>query len=236
MAAAKSRPRPADEDVELVPRYKQAQWRGKKVGPGKIVKQKGGPNRLTTKEKPRGKKPMKKPKGAAIVAPPHYGLRWFTPMCEFPLCGHATLASAHVLFNTSFPNAEVIRFETMSGTLTARKVPEGGLELDFPADASVADSSHRTDELRAKLMQAIGTLGIDGIENKVRGWAKGGIAWIIELDKDVPLASLALDVKGFKELEGYIIFTQPSSDPAYDIMSRVLDPVESIQEDPVVNG
>lgn len=66
-----------------------------------------------------------------------YGLRWFTPQAEVPLCGHATLASARVLFAepTLTPaNVTTLKFETLSGVLTAEKVEGGGqIELEFPA-------------------------------------------------------------------------------------------------------
>ena len=62
-----------------------------------------------------------------------YGLRWFAPQAEVPLCGHATLASAHVLWETGALSAgQAARFQTKSGLLTARR--DGSLiELDFPA-------------------------------------------------------------------------------------------------------
>ena len=60
-----------------------------------------------------------------------YDLRWFTPAYEVDLCGHATLASAHVLWQTGFPD-EVIRFHTRSGLLTAARVGER-IQLNFPA-------------------------------------------------------------------------------------------------------
>ena len=62
----------------------------------------------------------------------HYDLRWFTPESEFDLCGHATLASAFVISNFVDKNAEVIRFETKSGTLTVTKKGEL-FEMDFPS-------------------------------------------------------------------------------------------------------
>src|SRR5579884_3920036 len=61
-----------------------------------------------------------------------YSLRWFTPSTEVDLCGHATLASAHVLFSRGY-GGEEIRFETRSGILTAKQTAEG-IELDFPAE------------------------------------------------------------------------------------------------------
>ena len=53
-----------------------------------------------------------------------YSLRWFTPVAEIDLCGHATLASAYVVLNFMEPGKDVVQFETMSGTLTVHKVKE----------------------------------------------------------------------------------------------------------------
>src|SRR5690348_12074283 len=64
-----------------------------------------------------------------------YELRWFTPTTEVALCGHATLARAHVLWETGrLPAAETARFHTKSGLLTARRDGEW-IELDFPSVA-----------------------------------------------------------------------------------------------------
>ena len=65
--------------------------------------------------------------------PARFGLRWFTPAVEVPLCGHATLASAHVLLRELFPSLAAVVFETRSGALGVRAVGEA-LEMDFPAD------------------------------------------------------------------------------------------------------
>lgn len=63
-----------------------------------------------------------------------YRLRWFTPKTEVRLCGHATLASAHVLYETGrLPGAAQARFYTRSGRLTALRREGGWIELDFPA-------------------------------------------------------------------------------------------------------
>lgn len=131
---------------------------------------------------------------------PHYSLRWFTPLVEFPLCGHGTLASAHVLFTELEEAGEVVSvvFETtMSGTLGAKRVAGGGIELDFPADVQLLERSAAEEVRERKVKEAVETLGVAGLGNKVRGWAKGRLAWIVELDKDVPLESLRLNVKGF---------------------------------------
>jgi predicted PhzF superfamily epimerase YddE/YHI9 len=62
-------------------------------------------------------------------------LRWFSPVVEVDLCGHATLASAHALWSTGMvPAGETLRFATRSGVLTASPAPEGSVALDFPAE------------------------------------------------------------------------------------------------------
>jgi len=63
-----------------------------------------------------------------------YDLRWFTPVQEVPLCGHATLASAHVLYRHLGVSVAQVSFETRSGTLTVARTGEGAYEMDFPAD------------------------------------------------------------------------------------------------------
>ena len=65
--------------------------------------------------------------------PARLGLRWFTPTVEAPICGHATLASAHALFEELGVEAPLLTFETLSGELTVRRDGQG-LEMDFPAD------------------------------------------------------------------------------------------------------
>ena len=62
-------------------------------------------------------------------------LRWFSPVVEVDLCGHATLASAHALWSTGMaPPGETLRFATRSGILTASPAPDGAVALDFPAE------------------------------------------------------------------------------------------------------
>src|SRR6266545_3296183 len=66
-----------------------------------------------------------------------FGLRWFTPLVEVDLCGHATLASAHILWSQGFtPHDELIRFQTRSGVLTCNRAANT-IELNFPATPPV---------------------------------------------------------------------------------------------------
>ena len=73
--------------------------------------------------------------------PARFGLRWFTPTVEAPICGHATLASAHALFEEMGVNVPLLTFDTQAGALTVRRAGDvfggEGLEMDFPADPPV---------------------------------------------------------------------------------------------------
>lgn len=68
----------------------------------------------------------------------HYGLRWFTPGVEVDLCGHATLASAHVLWNELGEEAETLTFATRSGDLLVRQAADGLIQMDFPTNRQEA--------------------------------------------------------------------------------------------------
>ncbi|GAA5857597.1 hypothetical protein JCM8547_004288 [Rhodosporidiobolus lusitaniae] len=171
----------------------------------------------------------------AVDSLPTYRLRWFTPQVEFPLCGHGTLASAHILFGEHHPEEKKIRFDTMSGTLFASRVDDGRIELDFPADVSVIEEvdPFEEDDVRDKLGQVSAAL----LAAVVR-IARGKLAWIVELKEEFELEKAVLDVGALKTLEGYFVFTQPAGPqrPGYDIYSRVFDPVETSPEDPVTGS
>ena len=84
------------------------------------------------------------------------GLRWFTPKVEVEICGHATLASAHVLFEQGLAESP-IAFRTASGVLRAEALPGGGIQLDFPVDVPISalPDSHLADEFADALGAAI---------------------------------------------------------------------------------
>ncbi|GFU15160.1 phenazine biosynthesis-like domain-containing protein 1 [Nephila pilipes] len=62
-----------------------------------------------------------------------FTLEWFTPICEVPLCGHATMATSAVLFAECGNESEVVEFETLSGILKAKRLPDNRIEMEFPA-------------------------------------------------------------------------------------------------------
>ncbi|GFP97837.1 uncharacterized isomerase bh0283 [Phtheirospermum japonicum] len=81
---------------------------------------------------------LPEPAQSTIGSVPRFGLRWFTPVAEVKLCGHATLAASHFLFKHGLVTSDTIEFLTLSGILTAKRVPNGNasdsifIELDFP--------------------------------------------------------------------------------------------------------
>ncbi|RXG61215.1 hypothetical protein Avbf_08624, partial [Armadillidium vulgare] len=82
-----------------------------------------------------------------------FGLRWFTPTIEFPLCGHATLATAHTLFNILGNTSDSIAFETLSGTLWVKK-HEDGISMDFPLNKPEPLTENQQEKYR-KLINAV---------------------------------------------------------------------------------
>ena len=153
-----------------------------------------------------------------------YGLRWFTPVAEVGLCGHATLASAHILYETGQAEpAEPVRFDSVSGPLTARR-EDGLLVLDFPARP--AGPAPAPPGLLA-------ALGVDGAE--WTGQAKDDL--MVVLAREAEVTGLRPDTVA---LAGYgtrgIIVTAPSSRPGADFVSRFFAPGVGIAEDPVTGS
>lgn len=123
---------------------------------------------------------------------PRFSLRWFTPSVEFPLCGHATLASAFSLFTTRHPDLRRIRFETMSGTLHAERLGDGRVELDFPVDEEVLGPSdeQEVERVRSLIKQANADLA-----EAVTSVRLGRLGVVVELDAAFDLRGAALNAK-----------------------------------------
>ena len=151
-----------------------------------------------------------------------FGLRWFTPTVEVDLCGHATLASAHVLWQTGRVQADdAISFQTRSGHLTARR--RGGLiELDFPADLATPAAP------AGGLLEALGV--------NPRAVSRGRFDYLIELTDEAALRAVAPDFSllGRIDVRGVIV-TSPCSS-GFDFVSRFFAPAAGINEDPVTGS
>lgn len=152
-----------------------------------------------------------------------FRLRWMTPETEVSLCGHATLASAHVLWEEGhLPPRSTALFYTRSGLLTADRKPHG-IEMNFPA---VAPDPAPTP---AGLADALGA--------SIVCVAKNIYDYIVELDSEDAVRSLEPDFTALKRLDARaIIVTSRSESSEYDFVSRCFGPRVGVNEDPVTGS
>lgn len=152
-----------------------------------------------------------------------YRLRWFTPGAEVDLCGHATLASAHILFSTGRVGADsVIRFFTRSGVLTARQA-DGWIELNFPI-TPVKESE-----------APVGMLSALGI-SKALFVGKNDYDFLVEVEDEAVVRDLKPDFHALKTISMRgVIVTAPASGE-FDFLSRFFAPYVEIDEDPVTGS
>ena len=154
-----------------------------------------------------------------------YKLRWFTPVREIELCGHATLASAYVVFNHLGYAGDLIRFDTMSGELTVARRAER-LELDLPAYGM------RLVDDRGKLQNLARCLGVEcDTLYEDDHFALAPLDTAAQVRQLSP-ASDALIAAGL----GVLIVTAPSDERGIHFVSRVFAPAVGIPEDPVTGA
>jgi len=152
-----------------------------------------------------------------------YALRWFTPAVEVALCGHATLASAHVLWEDDhLPSDRQARFHTKSGLLTGDRAGEW-IELDFPAKREEPAPAP------AGLAQAL------GVAPKYVG--RNQFDYLVEVDGESTVRHLAPDHAALARLpERGVIVTSRADSPGYDFISRFFAPGSGVPEDPVTGS
>jgi len=154
-----------------------------------------------------------------------FRLRWFTPTVEIDLCGHATLASAHCLFEDGIGGP--IRFATRSGVLTVEQRLDGSLAMDFPAWPSTQF------EARSAVAEALGV----------------PVAWTGRTDNESFLLALVADESSVRDLSpdlaavseldasvGLIVTAAADPGRRCDFVSRVFAPQAGIPEDPVTGS
>lgn len=156
--------------------------------------------------------------------PLHWGLRWFTPTTEVDLCGHATLATAHVLRESGrvAPDAQ-LRFETESGPLLAGS-RAGRIELDLPAVTFVAA------DVAADLSAALGAEPIELHES-----AQFLCADLVEAT-EVAILRPDLEAIAALDVDAVIVTALAQPDAPHDFVSRVFAPRLGIPEDPVTGS
>jgi PhzF family phenazine biosynthesis protein len=156
--------------------------------------------------------------------PEGFKLRWFTPTMEVPLCGHATLASAHFLWEEQVvPSGDEIVFSTDSGRLSARR-NAAQIELDFPIEPVVPEATPEN------LQAVLGT-------SAWRTVTRCHLGYLVELESEEIVRQLAPNQELLKALPATaMIVTSRSSSPEYDFVSRVFAPNAGIPEDPVTGS
>ncbi len=154
-------------------------------------------------------------------------LRWFTSTVELELCGHGTLASAHVLWESGrLSPGEPARFHSPSGLLTAER-RDGAIEMDFPARAAVEEKP--PESLLEEIAEALGVAP--------RFVGKSRYDYLIEAPSEEAVRAAAPD---FARLRAFpvrgVILTAAASTGPYDFVSRFFAPGAGIDEDPVTGS
>ena len=152
-----------------------------------------------------------------------FNLRWFTPSVEVELCGHATLASAHALWEIEHINLkDQARFFTKSGLLTA-ELKDGWIEMDFPGEPETAVSPP------ADLSKALGV--------SFRYAGKNRFDYLVEIDSEKILRRINPDFTLLATIPTRgVIVTSASSSEEYDFVSRFFAPQVGVNEDPVTGS
>ncbi len=153
-----------------------------------------------------------------------YGLRWLTPSVEVDLCGHATLAAAHVLWEDGhLPEGRQARFETRSGLLTADRRGDW-IELDFPAKIATPEDAP------GGLLPALGVARVNFV-------GRNQFDYLVEVDSEQTLRGLAPNFSALAKLtvRGVIVTAKPDGGE-YDFLSRFFAPGAGVDEDPVTGS
>lgn len=152
-----------------------------------------------------------------------FNLRWFTPAVEVDLCGHATLASAHVLWETGqLELGEQARFHTRSGLLLAERKGEW-IEMDFPVKAEEAAIAP------PGLLQALGVAPVYVGKNQ--------FDYLVEVESEEVVRGVHPDLSLLLAVEARgVIVTSRASTQGYDFVSRFFAPRVGVNEDPVTGS
>jgi PhzF family phenazine biosynthesis protein len=152
-----------------------------------------------------------------------YSLRWFTPSTEVRLCGHATLASAHILWESGIVDRSLpAHFFTRSGRLTA-VLQEDGIELDFPS--LPAEKA----QISAELLVALGEEAIETLQV--------GNKYLIVVNGEDRVRRLQPDFAALRQLPGRaLMVTSQATTTGFDFISRFFAPWIGIDEDPVTGS
>jgi PhzF family phenazine biosynthesis protein len=151
-----------------------------------------------------------------------YQLRWFTPTCEIDLCGHATLASAHVLWETrSLAGDSPAKFTTKSGLLTCHR-RGSWIEMDFPS----------TPPADAPAPEGLA----EALRVAPRNTAKSRFDWLVEVASEDEVRAAAPDFGKLKKVEARGVIVTARAAKGFDFVSRFFAPAAGVDEDPVTGS
>lgn len=151
-----------------------------------------------------------------------YRIRWFTPLTEVKLCGHATLAAAHVLYHHLHAPKEAIRFRSLSGVLVARPREDGAITIDLPSNPP--QSINLTEEM----IEAIGGEPLTALADD---------DLILVYSDATEIGILSPDFSKVAKLPYRgVAVTAPGNGNGYDFVSRFFAPAVGVNEDPVTGS
>ncbi|WP_448562533.1 PhzF family phenazine biosynthesis protein [Trichothermofontia sp.] len=153
-----------------------------------------------------------------------FRLRWFTPTTEVPLCGHATLATAHVLWSEGYLDPDTpARFHTQSGLLIATRRGDW-IELNFPATPSTPV------DVPSALVQALGC--------EVKAVYQNTLGYLVEVESAAIVRQMQPDfgVLATLPIADVIVTSQAEAGSGFDFISRFFAPSLGINEDPVTGA
>ncbi len=153
-----------------------------------------------------------------------YHLRWFTPTVEVALCGHATLASAHVVFTKLGFGGDAVTFDTLSGPLTVARA-DGGYVMDFPS------LPHGPTRAPDAIAAAVGGAPEAGFEIPR---VHGADYFLLVYASQTEVAALAPDFRALGAANANAVATAPGED--CDFVSRFFGPGSGVDEDPVTGS
>lgn len=150
-----------------------------------------------------------------------YNLRWFTPLTEVPLCGHATLASAAVVMQRLQPERNAVVFHSMSGPLIVNRTKTGYV-MDFPARPSQPISPP------AGLADALGVEPLEVFSNEFN--------YLALVENELVLRALAPDMAALVRIDRPGVIVTATAEKEHDFVSRYFAPAKGIPEDPVTGA
>ena len=155
-----------------------------------------------------------------------YHIRWFSPIREIDFCGHATLASAHVLF-AQYPELDTIVFEAKAvGRLPVTRTDSGRIEMTFP---NTKPEKVKIDDLPDDLLNGLSILPVEVFRNSQ--------AYFVLCESEKELLSVQRDNALLKRLFPHdVVVTCQAESPEYDFVSRYFWPAKGGDEDPVTGS